>query len=103
MIINNTPTVLCSVYQAMSTDLVNHPGSPAGELVYLINSVIGEDIMVGACVRQVFFYVFTYLRTIKMWQSALQINSLPDGGVRLKFKPVPEFVLAISQQLFYPP
>jgi len=55
VIINNSPIVLRPIKQAVSADLVNHPCCSTGELKNLIDSVIGEDIMIGTCVFQVSF------------------------------------------------
>jgi hypothetical protein len=77
VIVNNSPLVLRTIKQAVSTDLVYHPCRSAGELENLINSVLGEDIMVGTCVFQVSFYVISYLGPIKVGQPANHVNPLP--------------------------
>ena len=77
VIVNNSPLVLRTIKQAVSTDLVYHPCRSAGELENLINSVLGEDIMVGTCVFQVSFYVISHLSPVQVGQPANHVNPLP--------------------------
>jgi len=76
VIINNSPIVLRPIKQAVSADLVNHPCCSTGELKNLIDSVIGEDIMIGTCVFQVSFYVSSNLSSVKVGQPANKVNPL---------------------------
>ena len=66
MIINDSATILRSIYQAMSTNLVNKPSRPAGETKYFIHSIIRKNIMFGASVSKVPFHIFANLGPVEV-------------------------------------
>lgn len=50
----------------MSTNLVNQPGCPAGELEYFINSTICKDIVASTSIRKMSDNIFAYLSSIQV-------------------------------------
>ena len=86
--------VLSAVDEAAGAGFIDEAGYAAGELKDIVDSSVGENVLITTGKIEMGFYILSGLKPVHVADPALDINPLADGGIGLEFKLLPKFDLS---------
>ena len=98
MFVREALALLAGIHQTAVTDAVDASGNPGGFLIDLINGFIGKDFCSASGIIQMGTDIQLSFCPVKVWQDAVDVNSLADCRIALQPQFFPELCGPMSRK-----